>query len=78
MNEFEWFNSGCSLSLAVYPTVYADITRSYRVGYWLLRLSIVTRDSRDEIRLHKDYETLNEAKQAAEELIVRARLEGKI
>ena len=78
MNDFEWYNSGRAISLMIYPSVYADITRSYRVGYWLLRLSIVPQDPREEIKVHQEYKTLGEAKRATEELIVRAKLEGKI
>lgn len=78
MNDFGWCNSGRAISLMIPPLVYADITRSFRTGYWLLRLSIIFRNGDDEIRVHNEYETFDEAKLAAEEIIIRAKLEGKI
>lgn len=78
MNDFEWHLTTGSYTLMVYPVVYADISRGERSGHWTLRMSLVPQDSREEVCFHEYYKDLTEAMRAAEEIIIRAKLEGKI
>jgi hypothetical protein len=78
MNDFEWHLTTGSYTLMVYPVVYADISRGERSEHWTLRMSLVPQDSGREVNVHEHYKDLIEAMRAAEERIIRAKLEGKI
>lgn len=78
MNEFNWQPPTGDCSLIIYPIVYALITRVVDPKPWRLQMSVVTNGLPREIRVWNNYETLEDAKLAAEEIIIRAKLEGKI
>ena len=84
MSLFKWvFDYNCYVCLDA-PCVDASVMlqrplrNGRRVDEWLLRMSIFIEQTGDFESFRNSYNTREKAMQAAEETIVRAKLEGKI
>lgn len=84
MSLFKWvFDYNCYVCLDA-PCVDASVMlqrplrSGRRVDEWLLRMAIFIEQTGDFESFRNSYKTLKDAKRAAEEAILRYKLEGKI
>lgn len=84
MSVFQWEFVYGWYSLRGLPNARASVmpqrpwVRGRRVDRWLLRMLLCNEQTGESNELEKLYSTQEKAIQAAEEIIVRAKLEGKI